>query len=342
MPRHIHPNSFIIHPPDDLVRRQPELRRLSHTLSLKYASRQVVTDQDLEAIGRALWGALAPDAQTGFDAAHAAAGAAILSVVVESGAADVQALPWETLHHPAHGFIGKHPGFTLTRRIRPVPDGAAPLDQGPLRVLLFTSLPDDVDPEHGRLDVEDEQAQVQEALMPWIVQGVVKLHMPDDGRFSTLKELLHSFEPHVLFLSGHGKFHHEPHTGEPPYGEFLFESEMGNSDPVREDDIAQALIGTGVQAVILSACETGKAASDALTNGLTQRISAQGIPHVIGMRESVLDRAGIRFARVLCDELGQRERIDAALQAARIAIRTPFQDIPRREAGAAEELSRGQ
>jgi CHAT domain-containing protein len=136
--------------------------------------------------------------------------------------------------------------------------------------------------------------------------------MPDDGRFSTLKELLNSFEPHVLFLSGHGRFHHEPHTGEPPYGEFLFESEAGDSDPIKENEIAEALVGTGVQAVILSACETGKAASDALTNGLTQRISAQGIPHVIGMRESILDQAGIRFARALCDELGQRERMDAS------------------------------
>ena len=32
-------------------------------------------------------------------------------------------------------------------------------------MLLFTSLPDNVDAERGRLNVEEEQAQVQEALI---------------------------------------------------------------------------------------------------------------------------------------------------------------------------------
>ena len=326
MPRNIHSQPFVIHPPDDLLRRYPDLRRMSSALAGLYAERRVVvTDEHLQAMGSALWRVLDASAQNDFDAARADAGAAILPIVIESAVAEVQALPWETLHHPTLGFLGKHPAFTLTRRIAARAPQAKPA-KGPLNVLLFTSLPDDVDAEKSRLNVEEEQAQVQEALAPWIAQGLVKLEMPDDGRFTTLKELLKS-NPHVLFLSGHGKFHHQPHTGEPPYGEFSFESETGASEPIKEDEIASVLVGTGVQAVILSMCESGKAASDALTNGLTQRISAQGIPHVIGMRESILDRAGIQFARALCDELARRERIDYALQAARIAIQTPVETL---------------
>src|SRR5690606_28730825 len=128
------------------------------------------------------------------------------------------------------------------------------------------------------------------------------LEMPDDGRFSTLKEYLKEFDPHVLFLSGHGKFHGEAHLDE-KYGIFLFEDEAGDGHAVHDEEIAQAFVGANVQAVILSACESGKAASDALNNGLTRRLSQQGIPHVIGMRESIFDRAGILFARTLCDEL---------------------------------------
>ncbi len=344
MPRHIHPNPFIIRPPEDLVRRLPDLRRLGFSLGLKYASQQVVTEEDLQIMGGALWNAL--DLKDAFDAAHKSAGAAILPIIIESGAADAQALPWETLHHPTHGFLGKHAGFTLTRRMGEPQNIPLQLEKGPLRVLLFTSLPDDVDPEKSRLNVEEEQIQVQEALMPWISKGFVQLEMPDDGRFSTLKELLKKFQPHILFLSGHGNFHHEPHTGEDPYGEFLFESEAGDGKRVREDEIAKALIGSGVQVVVLSACESSKTApaSDALTNGLTQHISTQGIPHVIGMRESILDKAGIQFARALCDELAQRERIDIALQTARAAIQTPLTGISREGAGssASAELSLGQ
>ncbi|MBK8615947.1 MAG: CHAT domain-containing protein [Anaerolineales bacterium] len=117
-------------------------------------------------------------------------------------------------------------------------------------------------------------------------------------------------------------------------------------EPVREDKIAQALIGSGVQVVVLSACESSKTAptSDALTHGLAQSISALGVPHVIGMRESIMDLAGIQFARTLCDELAQHERIDSALQTARAAIQKPLKDIARREAEltSSAELSFGQ
>jgi len=40
--------------------------------------------------------------------------------------------------------------------------------------------------------------------------------------------------------------------------------------------IAEALVGTQVKAVIVSACESGKTASNALASGLAQRLSAQG------------------------------------------------------------------
>ncbi|MCC7576010.1 MAG: CHAT domain-containing protein [Methanomethylovorans sp.] len=96
--------------------------------------------------------------------------------------------------------------------------------------------------------------------------------------------------------------------------------------------------------VVLSACESGKAASDALTHGLAQRLSAQGIPHVIGMRESIHDIAGRLFEIALCDDLAGQERVDAALQSARIAIQNPFRDIPRHETDLENiaELSLGQ
>ena len=110
-------------------------------------------------------------------------------MVIHSDPADVQALPWETLFHPAYGFIGKNPDFTLTRRSSSQ-EAAGGLDQGPLRVLLFTSLPANVDPERSCLKVEEEQGGVQAALLPWIAQGLATLETPDDGRFSTLQNLL--------------------------------------------------------------------------------------------------------------------------------------------------------
>ncbi len=325
------PIPFVIQPPAELAARNPELLRWSRQLSQKYASRQVVTDDELKGIGGALWEALG--AQEAFEAAHKAAGTAILPIIIESEAAEIQALPWEILHHPQLGFLGRELAFTLTRRIAPPAGSPPPLQKGPLRVLLFTSLPEDVHPERGRLDVEEEQAQVQAALLPWIAKGLVTLEIPDDGRFETLKDLLRDFDPHVVFLSGHGRFYGEAHSEE-KFGALIFEDEAGNSREVREEALAEAFAGTNVQAVVLSACESGRSASDLLNNGLTSRLSAYGIPHVIGMRESVLDQAGIRFARALCDELARAERVDAALQAARRPIQTLS---PATSAAAAEQ-----
>jgi tetratricopeptide (TPR) repeat protein len=314
MPRPIHPDPLIICPPDDLVRTNPNLARMSRRLANKYADRQVVTDDDLRSMGRLLWNSLA--VQTAFQAAQRDAGRAILPLIIESRAAEIQSLPWETLYHPEHGFLGRHPSFTLTRRIGPTNDTAIQFQKGPLRVLLFTSLPEDANLKMGRLNVEEEQFQVQEALLPWIANGLVQLEMPDDGRFSTLEELLLDFQPQVLFLSGHGRFQSLPHTGE-AYGEFFFESKAGDSQAIREEQLANALSGTGLQAVILTACESGKAAPEALSNGLLRHISAQGLPHVIGMREAILDTAGIAFTRSLCDALAKQESMDVALQCAR-------------------------
>jgi len=319
--------AFIIRPDADLIERYPALRHNASALARAYARKQFVTDETLQAIGRQLWQALAID--DAFAAARQAAGALTLPVIIASRAAALQQLPWETLHHPQHGFLGRANGFTLLRNT----DGARParpaVEHGPLRVLLFTSLPDDLDAENARLDVEEEQAQVLEALNPFVVEGVVVLETPDDGRFSTLQTLLKEFRPHLLFLSGHGKFHHAPHSGAAPYATFLFEGEEGGGDAVHEAAIAEALLGTGVGCVVLSACESGMTASDALSNGLTWRLSQLGIPHVVGMRESVLDRAGTLFIRAFCEAIVRQTPVDEALQAGRRAIITPLKDSPR-------------
>ncbi len=78
------------------------------------------------------------------------------------------------------------------------------IEDGPLRVLLFTALPDDIGKKE-QLRIEEEQALVLEALGQWRQSGHVLLEMPDDGRFSEFTHQLHHFRPHLVYLSGHGK-----------------------------------------------------------------------------------------------------------------------------------------
>lgn len=344
MPKFVHAEPFVIFPENDLIEKQPHLRHASAKLADDFAGRRVADDAALQALGAALWSALPADTSSRLAAAIKAAGADVLPIIVESPNASVQALPWETLYHPQRGFLARDPAFAFSRRSAPASATAKPARPAPLKVLLFTSLPDDLDPETERLDVEKEQERVQEALLPFVADGKVNLEIPDDGQLETLKDLLRRFEPHVLYLSGHGKFFQQPGGGRDPFGVFLFEDETGAGHPVDEDTLAEALTGSGAQMVVLSACESGKAASDDLNHGLARRLAALGIPHVIGMRESVLDAAGIQFADALCKALAGGERADVAIQAARASMTASASGISRRESGAgvtAERL-RGQ
>ena len=349
MPAPITREPFIIRPPDDFMQDHHTLRQNSKSIANAYANGQNVTDEILQQMGSQLWQTLDHELNIAaeFEQARAQAGNQILPIIIESNHAAIHQLPWETLHHPAHGFLGKENGFTLTRSRGSTSAAQVDPPQGPLRVLLFTALPDDLDAERSRINVEEEQAQVLEALTPLIGDGLVKLIMPNDGRFATLEALLQNEQPHLVFLGGHGKFVDpkiaQPQSPDaPPFSIFQFEDDDGSSDLVDETQIAAAFRGTNVGCVVLVACELGAtstgsatgastasvttAASEELTYGLTWKLGEIGIPHVIGMRESVLDRAGTLFTRAFCDAIAQRARVDVAVQRARQAITTPLKD----------------
>ncbi|GAB6043017.1 CHAT domain-containing protein [Endothiovibrio diazotrophicus] len=309
-------------PDPGLLSRHPHVKSLASRLASRYLLHELVDDDQLRQVGGALMTAL--DAAERITDAHRQAGTLVLPLIIETADPALLNLPWECLHHPELGFLGSDHRFTLSRRIPEVAVDLPPLAEGPLRVLLFTAQPDDLDAEKERLDTEEEQARVLEALTPWIGSGHVALEAPDDGRFATFERLVREGGFQLVFLSGHGRFHDEPHL-ESPWAGFLFEGPEGLGEEVDETRIADAFTGSGVRCVVLAACQSGKAASDTLNTGLARRLALRGIPHVVGMRESILDRAGILFAHALCGALGRQLRVDQAVQQGRKAILRPLE-----------------
>ena len=330
---------LILRPDEGILSRYPELVKLSSELSEVYADREkLVTDNALQGIGTLLWRAL--DADEPFRQARKRAGQHLLPIVIESGKPEILHLPWETLYHPESGFLGRSEGFTLSRAMPSTGAELPAIEDGPLRVLLFTALPDDIG-EEEQLRIEDEQALVLEALGQWRQSGHVLLEMPDDGRFSEFTHQLHHFRPHLVYLSGHGNFIKD-YLNHNDKGYFLFESDNDGGELIDEERLAAAFTDTTVQAVILSACHSGKASSANLNNGLMQRLADKGIPHVIGIRESILDRAGLQFARAFFGALMQQQSIAASLQQARRAIVRPLHDDEELRHSPLAELSLGQ
>ncbi len=105
---------------------------------------------------------------------------------------DVQHLPWEILYHehPEIGFVGRKPWCSIIRRIRSVNGSSGALGPLPLKLLLFTASPEDLDPERSRLDYEQEEALLYEALDRPLSEGKVDLDVAEDGRLETLIDRL--------------------------------------------------------------------------------------------------------------------------------------------------------
>ena len=314
---------FVITPADDLLEKHPQVKSLLAQVATAHNQHQLVPAQALQKIGELLWQALDIDSE--FTQKLKAAKTNILPIVIATANPTIAKLPWETLYHPKHKHLGTAKRFTLSRKILDESQVDAPqisLEKGPLRVLLFTSLPDY--PEHefsaaNRLNMEEEQAQVLEVLLPLIRQGKVSLEMPDDGRFETLRDTITDTSPHVVFLSGHGSYEQSALSDKPAQAVFEFEDIDGAPKAIAAEDMADAFAGSNVQCLVLSACESAKQAGIE-NDGLTQQMAELGINHVVGMSESVSDFVGHYFAQYFCQSIGKGHITSTAIQQARQSI----------------------
>ena len=329
---------LMIYPDQQILTLYPDLERVAKQLSLQFAHDHVVAQETLQQIGTALWQALKIDEK--FAQAKQRAGQHVLPLVISTHEPALFSLPWECLYHSTEGFLAKNPRYTLSRQWQSSALNAVPT--GPLQVLLFVTQPDDLPGESARLDMETEQVKVLEALGNAENEGKVQLTILDDGRFETLKNILRTQPFHLVFLSGHGEFKAEAFRDAPAEAYFLFEGENGLSEPHRGQEIAQLFYGTAVQCVVLSACQSGKMSADDLNASLTTRLAQVGVPHVIGMRESVADVAGIVFAAQFCETLVQQQPVEVAMQRAREKISATNIAGTLREVGVQVDKSDGQ
>jgi len=295
-------DTLIIRPRSEQLNRLPEL---AQPLSQKFQANPIaVEEDDLTAMGLALWQALTLE----LDVLPPA------RLLIE-GDEQVQRLPWECLYHPQLGFLAKHPEYTLSRRLLTQPPisllGSRELfpntDPVPLKILLFTAHPEDLT--QRPLAPEIDQYYVQSALRPWIEAGKIKLAAPNDGRFTTFIELLHTQPWHIVIWSGHSvRFSNCLKFGQ---SALIFENEEGNSDFISADQFALAFKETAVSAVVIAACQSKTLLATLLTAGISP---------VVGMREPLIDRAGSIFLQAFCVALAQRAPMDVAVQRGRQAM----------------------
>ncbi|MGD9211108.1 MAG: CHAT domain-containing protein, partial [Desulfobacteraceae bacterium] len=242
-----------------------------------------------------------------------------------------QDLPWELLYcdHPDIGFISRHSRCTMARCIR-YKDGKkqkTPLKQAlPLKILLFISSPEGLDPEKSRLDFEKEEELLFEALDTPLRKGMVMIEVAVDGALSTLMDCLEQTRYHAVILSMHGTMAVN-NSGEEERG-LLFEDENTyEKSAVAGSDLAEKLDRLPNHnkpgMILLSACRSAgmeKTATSISSVALT--LHKKGFERVLGMRLSVMDAAATVFSAKLYQRLIFGEDMGRAVTLARAKIAT--------------------
>lgn len=256
----------------------------------KAFQQQTVTELQLQQVGTSLW----PVCRPLLLASHTPMQRIICL--------NTQAYPnlyWESLWHPVLHFLAKHPDYTFYHQW--VNTQISSKQPFPLRILLFT-----IQSEkelQTTLEIETEQQVLYTVLQPFIQQGLVTLQMPDDGRFSTFTQLLEQAW-HLVILSGHAVLSEQADI------HFLFETTEGQTTVIPTTQLMRYLQNARIECLVLAVCHSAQLAADLHPY----------IPHVVGMRDKVLDRASHVFIQHFCQHLLQQQRVDIAVQQARIAM----------------------
>ncbi|MFC9335943.1 CHAT domain-containing protein [Arthrobacter sp. NPDC057009] len=223
-------------------------------------------------------------------------------------------LPWEYLYH---GDLRRYLALSewtpvvryleLQGRIRPL------AVDPPLRILVMASSPSDFEP----LDALAEWNKIRQALDGLQQEGLVQLDRVPVGSLADLRRNLMTGQYHVFHFIGHGRYDSEGQDGV-----LALEDRAGQAHLVSGTDIGAILHDhKSLRLVVLNACEGARGGLRDPYSGVAQSLIYQGIPAVVAMQFEITDRAAIAFAQSLYETVANGYPLDAAMAAARNAIR---------------------
>jgi CHAT domain-containing protein len=240
----------------------------------------------------------------------------------EGKMAELASIPWEYLYYPDKGY---HKGFFLATDVRLVLSRYIPLDtarltlapaQGPLRILIVVSAPQDLGPV-----IPDAAIEAIEKLGESSPVTVSTLYEPTIDKFlDTIEET----KPHVLHFIGHGQFNQAEGEGVIA----LLDIAGKNVRWVKDDEFAEYFVQMRAvpHLAFLHLCEGGATDFNANFAGLAPQLVRAGIQAVVAMQYAVSNAAASIFSRDFYKAVAKGEPVDSAVQNARWRITTSIQN----------------
>ena len=224
-------------------------------------------------------------------------------------------LPWEYLFSTSlNRFLALDDELAIVRYLD-MPERTRPVAVTlPLRVLVMISNPGD----YPNLDVEQEWAQIKEALAPLEERGLVQIDLLDDATLPVLRKRLQSGPYHILHFIGHGAFDRQTQEGV-----VVLKDETGRGRLVSGQQLGWLVHNYRTLAlVILNACEGARADRSDPFSGTAQSLVQQGIPAVVAMQFEITDGAAKTFSQAFYAAVAGGHPVENALFEARMAIFT--------------------
>jgi hypothetical protein len=285
--------------------------------------------------GKLLLQHLAPQAlrdalQQAFGASLGTGLALRLRLVIDDERPELHRLPWEMLLpvlDQAFGAVAQvafsryiRPASLLYRRLRP---------RAPLRTLVVTASPADLDPQLPAISAATELERVRQALGARALIASLPLTAQ-----STRARLQAALVRHVdggvtdlLCIIAHGKLQESYNLHDGAWVKvdlplLLLEQDNGTTDHVSAEQIAELVQQAPAlpRLVILGSCESAGNGYGDLLRSLGSQLARLGIPAVVAMQDKITQATFEAFLHAFLRELNHSGQADRAMAAARAAI----------------------
>ncbi len=229
-------------------------------------------------------------------------------------APELAGIPWEFLYDKPR-FLAQHVQSPVVRFVE-LEDPPPPLKvEAPLRVVGMVSRPRDAS--LATLDVEEEQALLEERLAPLIESGQVTLKWLESATLRALQqELDHGEECHIFHFIGHGEYDEQANESC-----LVLEHPDGRAHRVGGLQLGNVVAGRGsLRLAVLNACEAGQSSAHDPLAGVATSLMEFDVPAVVAMQFAITDEGALVFADEFYGALASGYSVDAAVTQGRRAL----------------------
>jgi hypothetical protein len=229
-----------------------------------------------------------------------------LRLDIDPALTEIIELPWEFLYDPDRGPLATL-NMSVVRYLSQQSAPAALATPLPIHVLLTGAA---TPPEP---DVKRELDEVSKALAELEEAGYVKIHIEEHLTRTKLQRLLRGGF-HIWHFIGHGA-----RSKDSKSGTLVFEDSTGSAESISARELGIYLDSSGVQLIVLDACNSAKLTTDPYRSIAPALIRAH-VPAVVAMQFTAPQEVTRAFAAEFYRTLAEGFPIDACVTEGRKAI----------------------